>query len=75
MLCADWESGEISRICKLNKIKCCILRGITDISKKDDLNSDTSQAADYRTNTPIVMEKLINVALPKLINQLAGIEN
>lgn len=75
VLCADWESGAISHICKINKVKCCILRGITDVPDKNDLCSDNKQASDYKTNTPIVMEKLINVVLSELINQLVGITN
>ncbi|MBU3217842.1 5'-methylthioadenosine/S-adenosylhomocysteine nucleosidase (plasmid) [Clostridium estertheticum] len=70
VLCADWESGAISHICKLNKTKCCILRGITDIPRKDDINSDTKQGIDYKINTPLIMEKLINTLLPELIQQL-----
>jgi nucleoside phosphorylase len=70
VLCADWESGAISHICKLNKIKCCILRGITDIPRKNDINSDKSQGIDYRINTPLIMEKLINTLLPELLKQL-----
>ena len=70
VLCADWESGAISHICKLNKIKCCILRGITDIPRKNDINSDKNQGIDYRINTPLIMEKLINTLLLELLKQL-----
>jgi nucleoside phosphorylase len=34
VLAADWGSDSIAKICELNKIKCLILRGITDIPKK-----------------------------------------
>lgn len=75
VLCADWESGAISHICKLNNIKCCVIRGITDIPRKDDINSDINQGEDYRTNTPLVMKKLINVLLPELLKQLNEVES
>ena len=70
VLCADWESGAISHICKLNKTKCCILRGITDIPRRDDINSDINQGIDYKINTPLVMEKLLNTLLPEILQQL-----
>jgi nucleoside phosphorylase len=70
VLCADWESGAISYICKLNKVNCCILRGITDIPRKDNIDSDKLQGEDYKINTPLVMNKLINTVLPEILKQL-----
>ncbi|GCD10519.1 5'-methylthioadenosine/S-adenosylhomocysteine nucleosidase [Clostridium tagluense] len=68
VLCADWESGAIAFICDLNNVKCCIVRGITDIPVIEDENSDVNQGIDYRVNTPKVMEKLLKSILPKLIS-------
>lgn len=70
VLCADWESGAISHICRLNNVKCCILRGISDIPRRDDDQSHDKQTMDYRTNTPLIMKKLLNDVLPSLLTQL-----
>lgn len=70
VLCADWESGAISHICRLNNVKYCILRGISDIPRKDDEQSNDKQTMDYRTNTPLIMKKLLNDVLPELLRQL-----
>ena len=73
VLCADWESGAIAFICALNNVKCCIVRGITDIPVIEDENSDINQDIDYRVNTPKVMEKLLKSILPKLISSFVMI--
>lgn len=70
VLCADWESGAIALVCKLNNIRCCIIRGVTDIPQKGHENSEINQGEDYRTNTPLVMNKLIKIILPFLILSL-----
>jgi adenosylhomocysteine nucleosidase len=54
VLGADWESGAISKVCELNKMKCLILRGVTDIP-------DGNQESDFENNTPIVMESLLQI--------------
>ena len=54
VLGADWESGAISKLCELNKVKCLILRGVTDVP-------NDRQASDFENNTPIVMESLLQV--------------
>lgn len=64
VLCA----GAIAFICTLNNVKCCIVRGITDITVIKDKNSDINQGIDYRVNTPKIMEKLLKSILPKLIS-------
>ncbi|OGP60999.1 MAG: hypothetical protein A2162_07340 [Deltaproteobacteria bacterium RBG_13_52_11b] len=58
ILAADWESASIAKVCELNKIKCLILRGVTDIP-------DDRQASDFENNTPIVMESLFEI-LPQI---------
>jgi len=71
VLCADWESGAIAHICASNKVKCCIVRGITDIPRDDGENSILDQGQDYHKNTPLVMKKIIDTMLP-LLTQSAG---
>lgn len=68
VLCADWESGAIAYICKLNGVRCCIVRGITDIPIEEAEKSANAQGADYKENTPKVMKKLVEGILPVLLN-------
>ena len=70
VLCADWESGAIAYICKLNKVKNCIVRGITDIPTENIEESASNQGNDYRENTPKVMKKLIEDILPVLLRNM-----
>jgi len=58
VLAADWESDSIAKICELNKIKCLILRGVTDIPKKQISLKQDIQDNDYKKNTPIIMREL-----------------
>lgn len=67
VLCADWESGAIAFICSLNKVKCCIVRGISDVPKENTKESEISQGMDYRKNTPLVMKKLVEDVLPVIL--------
>ncbi|OGP91825.1 MAG: hypothetical protein A2157_03290 [Deltaproteobacteria bacterium RBG_16_47_11] len=61
VVAADWESASIAKICELNKIKCLILRGITDIPKKQISLKQDIQHNDYRKNTPIIMRELFSI--------------
>lgn len=61
---ADWETAAIGTVCKLNEVKCCVLRGVSDVVSQEDV---VLQLEDYRKNTSIIMEKLINSYLPALI--------
>lgn len=61
VLAADWESASIAKICELNKTKCLILRGITDIPKKQILLKRDIQHNDYKKNTPIIMRELFSI--------------
>jgi adenosylhomocysteine nucleosidase len=60
ILAADWESASIAKICELNKIKCLILRGVSDIPQ-DKSSSKRLQGYHYRHNTPIIMKRLVNI--------------
>lgn len=62
---ADWESGAIAPICKLNKTSCCIVRGISDVPGK---NGSKYQFSQFSSNTPLVMEKLITKVLPNILD-------
>ena len=66
VLCADWESGAIAYICKLNQVPCCVVRGISD-KPGTDSNAEVQQGLDYRHNTPIIMKKMLAEVLPELI--------
>ncbi len=61
VLAADWESASIAKICEFNKIKCLILRGITDIPKKQTSLKQDIQHNDYKKNTPIIMRELFSI--------------
>jgi adenosylhomocysteine nucleosidase len=60
ILAADWESASIAKICQLNKIKCLILRGVSDIPQ-DESSSKDSQGYHCCHNTPIIMKLLVNI--------------
>jgi len=61
VLAADWESASIAKICGLNKVKCLILRGITDIPKKQISLIRDIQHNDYKKNTPIIVRELFSI--------------
>jgi len=61
ILAVDWESGAISKICDINRIKCIILRGVTDKPVEFSKSDRAKQSNDYRNNTFAVMEKLFNL--------------
>ncbi|MFX0199651.1 MAG: 5'-methylthioadenosine/S-adenosylhomocysteine nucleosidase [Candidatus Hodarchaeota archaeon] len=61
VLAADWESASIAKVCELNKVKCLILRGVTDIPERRPRSKDDLQDRDYNKNTPIIMKNLLSV--------------
>lgn len=61
VLGADWESGAIAKVCELNGIKCLILRGVSDIPHEHASPDNNTQDAQYRRNTPPIMEKLLEI--------------
>ncbi|MCK5072393.1 MAG: 5'-methylthioadenosine/S-adenosylhomocysteine nucleosidase [Bacteriovoracaceae bacterium] len=69
-LAVDWESGAISLVCSINKIKCLILRGVSDIPKSEDHSDREQQANDYKNNTLTVMKSLIGI-ISELDEQLS----
>lgn len=62
VLVADWESGAIALIAKLNKVPITILRGVSDLPEKG--LSQEAQAKQYRSNTPKLMARLVKEYLP-----------
>jgi adenosylhomocysteine nucleosidase len=61
VLAADWESDSIAKICELNKIKCLILRGVSDIPEKRRKSKEDIQERDYKKNTRIIMRELFSI--------------
>lgn len=65
IIAADWESGAIAPICKLNETSCCIVRGISDVPGE---NGSKYQFSQFISNTPLVMEKLITKVFPCVLD-------
>jgi adenosylhomocysteine nucleosidase len=61
VLAADWESASIATICRLNNIRCLILRGVSDIPKKTKKSKKSLQERDYKKNTQMIMEDLFSI--------------
>jgi len=59
VLAADWESASIAKVCELNKTKCIILRGVSDIPRERGKVKRDIQEGDYRKNTRIIMRNLL----------------
>lgn len=59
ILCGDWESFSVAKVCKLNKTKCIIIRGISDIPKPP--SKGNSQKNEYKNNIKPVLQKCLNV--------------
>lgn len=64
---ADWESGAIAPVCKLNNVQCCVIRGISDIPLNIFSGNIDEQFNQFTKNTPIIMEKLIRNIFPGLL--------
>lgn len=54
----DWESGAIARVCKLNRVPCVIVRGVTDLVDSSGSEAD-GNLSTYREGTQAVMPKLL----------------
>lgn len=68
---ADCEAAAVAYICKANNVECIIIKGISDFPKdetlKDALKSNEEQINVFITNTPLVMNKICNEYLEKVI--------
>ena len=58
---ADWESASIAKVCKLNRIKCLILRGVSDIPEMRRGSKEDFQERDYQRNTRIIVKDLLSI--------------
>jgi adenosylhomocysteine nucleosidase len=61
VLAADWESASIAKVCESNKIRCLILRGVSDIPERKRKSREDIQQHDYRKNTRIIMRNLLAI--------------
>lgn len=61
VLAADWESASIAKVCELNKTKCIILRGVSDVPEERKKVKRDIQEYDYRKNTRIIMKELLSI--------------
>ena len=66
VLGGDWESGAIAYVAALNGVRWAIFRGISDIPLAPGADDVGRQLVDYRTNTPAVMAKLLEL-LPTIV--------
>lgn len=57
---ADWESGAISWICKINNIPLLILRGVTDIVDSTEGEAYNGRIEIFRENTNEIMNNLLD---------------
>ena len=62
----DMESAPIAYICKVNNVKCIIIKGISDFPGKYDV-SDANQFNEYVVNIPKVITKILTEYLEKII--------
>ena len=60
ILGANWESGAIAKVAEWNRVRCLILRGVSDIPEPHAAGPDV-QSADYEKNTPLIMEYLLEM--------------
>lgn len=68
---ADCESGAIAYICKANNVECIIIKGISDFpndeTNEDTIKSNEEQINVFVKNTPLVMNKIFDEYLLKVI--------
>ena len=62
-LAGDWESGSIAWVCKVNGVRCLILRGVSDIVG-DDGGEAYEDISVFKEGAQLVMNKLVPT-LPK----------
>lgn len=65
-LVADWESGAVARVCRLNNVRCVVLRGVSDTPYA----GDTDQLHSYRQNTPVIMDRLWHLLTEVILDQV-----
>lgn len=70
VMAADWETASIAKICSINGIRCCVIRGVSDVANTKEHVDVISQHEDYEQNTSIIMERLISAYLPSFISNV-----
>jgi adenosylhomocysteine nucleosidase len=73
VIAADWETASIAKICSINGIKCCVIRGVSDVAHTKESVDVHSQHEDYKRNTSMIMQKLISSYLPCFISNVKNI--
>jgi nucleoside phosphorylase len=68
VLAADWETAAIAKICSINGIRCCVLRGVSDVAFGDESNGEY-QLNDYKNNTGTIMSILVKGYLPYILSR------
>lgn len=68
---ADTEAAAIAYVCKMNNISCLIVKGISDFpTNEEETSIENSHEEQYKLfikNIPIVMNKIYNEYLNKII--------
>ena len=65
----DMESASVAYICKLNGVKCRIIKGISDFPP-EKLEDWEKQYENYRVNSQIVMKNLLSEYIDKRLEEL-----
>jgi len=60
-LVADWESASIAKVCEWNRVKCLIVRGVSDLPEMKRESREDIQERDYKKNTRIIMKNLFSI--------------
>lgn len=59
---ADWESGAVAIVCRLNKVPLIVFRGVSDLPIEG--LSQEEQSQQYLENTPKLMKRIFELYLP-----------
>jgi len=62
----DWESASIARVCRLNRVPCLILRGVSDLVDARGGEAYEGNMAAYQAGTESIMPRLLE-ALPEWV--------
>lgn len=66
-ICAsDMESAAVAKVCKLNNIKCIIIKGVTDKPMKGE-NGYDEQVEVFEENVPSVMKNILENYLTEVL--------
>lgn len=65
-IAADWESGAIAHVCRLNGVHCLILRGVSDLANEVEAEAHQNPEV-YRSRAPEIMNNLVD-SLPRWID-------